>query len=76
MEFTTLDDEIPGPSIACSGAFDENCPETYPQFPLGNRTLANRIYGQPLWAMSWWGLLAGGVFSPWIYDKGKGGKRD
>ena len=33
LEFTTLDDEIPGPSITCSGAFDENCPETDPQFP-------------------------------------------
>ena len=29
MEFTTLDDEIPGPSIACSGAFDETAPERY-----------------------------------------------
>jgi hypothetical protein len=34
--------------------------------------------------MSWWGLLDGGVlglldggvFSPWIYDKGKGRKMD
>ena len=36
MEFTTFDDEIPGPSIACSGAFDENCPELTPSFRLGN----------------------------------------
>ena len=39
LEFTTLDDEIPGPSIAFSGAFDENCPETDPQFPSWKWTL-------------------------------------
>ena len=26
------------------------------------------------WAMSWWGLLAGGVFSPWIYGQREGWK--
>ena len=36
MEFPTLDDEILGPLIAFSGAFDENCPELTRSFPLGN----------------------------------------
>jgi hypothetical protein len=37
-------DEVPGgPLIDCSGAFDENCPGTYPQFPPWEWTLAVEI---------------------------------
>ena len=55
------------------------------ELPLGSATEAPfirsvqilRIYDAPslaLWAMSWWGLLAGGVFSPWIYGQREGWK--
>jgi hypothetical protein len=32
-----------GPLIACSGAFDENCPEADPQFPPWKWTLVVEI---------------------------------
>src|SRR6516225_4465569 len=57
LEFTTLDDEILGP-------FDG-------LFRRFRRLLAMDIRTQCHGGVhfSWWGLLAGGVFSPWIYGQ-------